>query len=302
MDEGAIPNDVIKWLRDVFAACNARITEKLSANPNISEESLDQTWIEHLSHYSSPIQLPSGWLVRIETHYLGGMRHFGNFEVADIGLLYFLRRGGEIVRSKVALLQSKRLYPTTGVVEEETVVDYEIGFARLADPETLARSLSVEAQYQFTDQCRFGAIKAGSEQVAIIEQYAEQSQLRVYYQLYSPWTLPHSRRVPAPAWKRPNGSPLVGVRVLPVEAMHQLLASHEAGFRPRIADLASVDDGFADLGWPVEDFVADELVGCREGSPFASISDANIQRLFYRRAGPIAAAVSISIEQPLTVG
>src|SRR4051812_11146131 len=103
MGSGDIPEDVIAWLRGVFAACNGRITAKLSSNPNISEESLDQTWVEHLSHYSVPIELPSGWLIRIETHYLGGMRHFGNFEVADIGLLYFLRRGGEIVRSKVAL-------------------------------------------------------------------------------------------------------------------------------------------------------------------------------------------------------
>jgi hypothetical protein len=302
MEVNAVPADVVDWLRAVFAECNARITEKLSSNPNVSEESLDQTWVEHLSHFSSPIELASGWLVRIETHYLGGMRHFGNFEIADIGLLYFLRTGGEIVRSKVALLQSKRLYPTTGAVEEEGVIDYRIGFARLADPETLSRSLSVQAEYQFSSECRFGAILAGSEQVELIDEYAERSQLRIYYQLYGPWNLPHTRRVPSPAWKRPYGKPALGVRVLPVEVMHQLLASHDAGFRPRVADLASSDDGFADLGWPVEQFVADELVGCREGSPFGSISDASIQNLFYRRSGPIAAAVSITIEAPLGAG
>jgi hypothetical protein len=71
-----LPDEVVTWVRDVFAACNARVTEKLARNPNTPEESLDQTWIEHLTHYSTPEVVSSGWIVRIETHFLGGMRHF----------------------------------------------------------------------------------------------------------------------------------------------------------------------------------------------------------------------------------
>lgn len=227
---GEVPADVRDWLREVFAECNRRISEKLSANPNLPEESFDLSWIEHLTHFAAPRRLPSGWLLRIETHYLGGLRHFRNFEIADIGLLYFVRRGGEIVRSKVALLQSKRLYPTKGVVEEETVVDYEIGFGRLADPEDLARSLSTESEYQFTTACRFGALKAGSEQVKLIDEYQEKSELRVYYQLYCPWALPHTRRVPSEAWPRPEGQPMLGVRVLPVEVVHGILSAKQSGY------------------------------------------------------------------------
>jgi len=299
---GTIPSDATEWLREVFGECNRRITEKLSANPNLPEESFDLSWIEHLTHFASPQLLPSGWIVRIEAHYLGGLRHFRNFEVADIGLLYFVRRGGAIVRSKVALLQSKRLYPSKGVVEEESIVDYEIGFARLADPEDLARSLSTESVYHFTDSCKFGALRAGSEQVKVIEMYQEKSQLRVYYQLYCPWTLPHTRRVPSASWPRPSGQPLVGVRVLPAEVVHKLLSAQTVGYSPRVSDLASESDGYAELGWSIEEFVADELAGCREGSPFASINDSSIQNLFYRRSGPIAAAVSITIEAPSTAG
>ena len=297
-----VPADVTEWVRDVFRECNRRISEKLSANPNLPEESFDLSWIEHLTHFSAPRTLPSGWIVRIETHYLGGLRHFRNFEVADIGLLYFLRRGGEIVRSKVALLQSKRLYPSKGVVEEETVVDYEIGFARLADPEDLARSLATEFEYRFTDECRFGALRAGSEQIKVIDEYQTKSDLRVYYQLYCPWALPHTRRVPSEAWARPSGEPALGVRVLPAEVVHKILSEQKSGYAPKVLDLASATDGYAELGWPIEQFVADELVGCREGSPFGSINDGNIQNLFYRRSGPIAAAVSISIEAPQSAG
>jgi hypothetical protein len=80
-------------------------------NPNAPEESLDLTWIEHMSRFSSPVTLDSGWLVKIETHYLGRMRHFRRWEIADIGRLVHLRLGEKGRTSKVALLQSKRLYP-----------------------------------------------------------------------------------------------------------------------------------------------------------------------------------------------
>jgi hypothetical protein len=297
-----IPQDVLDWLRTVFAECNKRITEKLSANPNIPEESLDLTWIEHLTHFSATRLLPSGWLVRIETHYLGGMRHFRRFEIADIGLLYFLRRRARITRSKVALLQSKRLYPVTGAVEEESVIDYEVGFARLADPEVLASSLSTEAEYRFDDSCRFGQVQAGSGQVTLINEYVERTRLRVYYQLYSPWSLPHVRRVPSGSWQRPADAPMLGVRILPVEVVHQILEDKPQGYRPRITDLAAASDRYAELGWPVEQFVVDELMGCREGTPFDSINDLSIQEVFYRRSGPIAAAVSITVEEPTAAG
>ena len=50
-----IPKDVTTWFRKIFLECNERISNKLSNNPNLAEESLDHTWIEHLSQYSSPL-------------------------------------------------------------------------------------------------------------------------------------------------------------------------------------------------------------------------------------------------------
>lgn len=40
------------------------------------------------------------------------MRHFYGWEIADIGLLLFAKKAGAVVSKKVALLQSKRLYPS----------------------------------------------------------------------------------------------------------------------------------------------------------------------------------------------
>ncbi len=84
--------EVVSWLRQLFAECNARITEKLSLGPNLPEESLDLTWIEHLSRYASPVTVGANWLIKVETHYLGGMRRFRGWEIADIGVLLFVRR------------------------------------------------------------------------------------------------------------------------------------------------------------------------------------------------------------------
>src|SRR5437588_9814624 len=114
-----VPEDVTEWIRTVFRGCNERITEKLSNNPNLPEESLDLTWIEHLSQYASPVTLGSSWTIKIETHYLGGLRHFRNWEIADLGVLMFFRRAGALERSKVALLQSKGLYTSHNTVQEE---------------------------------------------------------------------------------------------------------------------------------------------------------------------------------------
>jgi hypothetical protein len=292
-----IPTEILDWFRALFAECNARITEKLSLHPNLPEESLDLTWIEFLSHYSSPVAVAANWLVKIETHYLGGLRHFYRWEVADIGLLLFVRRQGVLTKSKVALLQSKRLYPSNARVTEEGKVDYEIGFARLADPEDLARSIAVEAEFRFDDNCRYGALIGGSEQVEAIAEYENRDKLPIYYQLYNPWSIPHVQRVPIANHSRPSGDLTLGVRIMPAKAIHAILSKEKNGYRPRLTDVASSFNGASKYGWPLEHFVADEFLACREGAQFGSIGEARIQNLFYRRTGPIAAAIAITIEE-----
>jgi hypothetical protein len=293
-----IPADVIKWFREVFRTCNERISEKITNGPNTPEEQLDLTWIEHLSRFASPITLPSSWTVKIQTHYLGGLRHFNRWEVADIGVLLFIRRGGQLERCKVALLQSKRLYPTNSRVSEELNVDYEIGFARLADPEDLARSIATEAEFKFSDSSKYGALLAGSDQVAAITEYEQQSNLRIYYQLYNPWSVPLTQRVPLSSYQSSIGELTHGVRILPSSVVHEVLAAHAKGAKPMLSEFAVGERGVPAYGWPLESFITDEFLSCREGSVFETISDQRIERLFYRRSGPIAAAIAITIEAP----
>ena len=297
-----VPEDVTNWLRRVFRACDERITGKLSRNPNIPEGSLDFTWIEHLSHYTAAQTLPSNWTVRIETHYLGSLRQFRGWEIADLGVLLFLRHAGRIETSKVALLQSKRLYPASGTVAEEGVTDYEVGFARLADPEDLARSIATQNVYEFTEACRYGALVSGSGQAAAIAQYEKDAKLRVYYQLYNPWRVPSTQRIPLSGPVEFDAPPELGVRVLPAPVVHRVLAKLKSGQRPQLSEFKKPTGKIPAFGWTLETFIVDEFVACREGSAFDSIGEARIQNLFYRRTGPIAAAIAISIEAPERVG
>lgn len=69
-------------------------------------------------------------------------------------------------------------------------------------------------------------------------------------------------------------------------------------YRPSLKDVRSFAPHADKSGWPIEHFIADLFVACKEGTPFTKPGEEMIQRLFYRRSGPIAAAISITIEGP----
>lgn len=291
-----IPPDVVEMVRDIFAACNARTTEFISMNPNTQEDWLDHAWISELVRFSSPQILSSGWAVKIEAHFLGGMRHFERWEIADIGMLVHLRLGPNERRSKVVLLQSKRLYPDGATVREETQSDYVIGFGRLADPEDDALSIAFATDYRFTTDCQYGAVRRGDAQVDRIAKYERRPGLRVHYQLYNPWTLPFEQTVPIAGYTPPEGQPDVGVRILPASLVRARLAQ-AATQALRVHDLEDVG-ALPPFGWRLEDFVSDEVLACREGTEYGSVDDPPMQALFNRRSGAIAAAIAITIEAP----
>jgi len=87
------PPEIHRYVRAVFRGANRRVCEKIARVPNCSEPSLDMTLIEHLTHYCGPTVVAPGWAVRLDVHFLGGLRHFRSWEIADIGILvsYCLR-------------------------------------------------------------------------------------------------------------------------------------------------------------------------------------------------------------------
>ena len=294
-----LPTDVLRYVGQVFRQCNRRICRKLAAVPNVAEPSLDMTFVEHLTQYSSPIVLSSDWIVRIDTHYLGGLRHFYRWEIADIGVLIFFRRAGRVIRRKVALLQSKRLYPTNSDINDETAVDYKIGFAHLATDDSVA-PLGLRRQFNFDEDCRYSALKVGDEQYSAIQEYEKSKNIPVHYLFYDPWNVPSTYTLPLTTPPVLKGTGNGGCRVLPYRILADSLSGRPDGFSPRLTDVGGLLSGGArhHYGWKLEHFVAQLLLRCKEGRIFTGSQDEDIQSLFFRRSGPIAAAISVSVEMP----
>jgi hypothetical protein len=181
-----IPDDVVEFVRGVFAMANTRVTTLLARQPAMHEEGLDFQLIAALSEIG-PRQMPgSGVGIEIESHWLGGRRLFQRWEIADIALVIITRQRGKLVARKVALLQSKRLYSREIPLHELDRTDYLIGIGRLIDRTDPVTTLTNPRKVRFTAQSIYGVMLAGSDQIRHIDEYMRRRDLPVYYSLYNP--------------------------------------------------------------------------------------------------------------------
>lgn len=299
----AIPDDVRIWIADVFAACNERVAAKMTRIPTVHETSLDLSLIEQLSQVSVPVRLPSDWTIRLDTHYLGGMRHWGSWEIADIGILVLLRRRGEIVRAKIALLQSKRLYPIEQNYEEDMPIDYYVGFGRLWEAEETFLRVTAPREFHFQQRSRYKALIIGDDQYTAIRDYEEDYSIPVHYLLYHPLRIPSSRKLPLSDGGVIRGVAKVGCRIIPAQDLRGALAARERGYTPSYGDLKFLlptpfDEPENEVGWRLETFIADLLIQCEVGYIPSGPNDEGVNRVFAERGAPISAAISISIDAP----
>ena len=159
----AIPSDAIAHAVFAFADANDVTARRMCRVPTLHETSLDQTFIEQLSRHSGPVQVGSGWVVTIETHNLGSGRHFGTWEIADIGVLVAVRHEGRLRLSKAAMLQSKRLYPVELALDEAEAHDYVRGIFRLWKSDEEAIEASRPRVFTFTGESEYKQLLAGDE-------------------------------------------------------------------------------------------------------------------------------------------
>lgn len=295
-----IPEDVIGWVHSVFFDCNKRLSEKLSNNPNTPETSLDVTFIEHLSRYASPISFGKNWTIRIDTHFIGGRRHFYGWEIADIGVLVFYRQAGSVVRKKVALLQSKRLYPLSGTVDEETREDAIIGISTLFQGDQPRLPISRSINYTFDKESKYKAFRKLDSQFSAISQWNQENNVPVHYMFYNPWKLPFTQQVPLSKYEKPRGNCKLGARVIPSELLFHRLADKPKNYVPNIGELKAIlpkPQTWAEnaYGRRLESFFV-RLLTCNEGYVFESNRDASIDRLFYRKDAMLSAAIAITVE------
>jgi hypothetical protein len=249
-----LPEDAIEFVRGAFAEANRKAALLLSRQPSIHEEGLDFHLISARDEIGPRLLPGSGAAVEIQTHWLGGRRHFGSWEIADIALVIVVRRSGTLVARKVALLQSKRLYSREIPVSELDRADYEVGIGRLIDRVERLVPLSTQRAFSFSNACVYGAMTAGSPQVERIECYMRERGIPVYYTLYNPGRMPTSGMVPRLVEEPEEDSVQLGCRVLSAEEAHAALAVLPVGRPPAFAELIAPsreagDDPYAAHGW-----------------------------------------------------
>jgi hypothetical protein len=299
-----IPADVVDWFRGVFAEANRWTCERLVNVPNIRETSLDDGLIEGLIPDTAPRLLPSGAIVRMDTHNIGGLRRIGwppwdfhypgRWETADIAILVFVYRKETLVAKKIGLLQSKRLYPKNNDVEDDDEVGFRLGMnAFIRKDQTLAVG-ALHRSFNFSESCIYGAMHAGSDQTASIDRLNSQFGPTVYYLLYNPHVLPLTVSYPLRERIRIKELP-VGCRVLDAEPVHQALANLGKESSPSFQMISEAPAG---RDWPLEVWAADLLLTCQVGQQFDDSRDQDVRYFLERRSGPIGAALAASIVLP----
>ncbi|BCJ64779.1 hypothetical protein [Polymorphospora rubra] len=287
--------DVLAYIREVFDVANRRVAGRLDRMPTTHEETLDFALIDALAEGRGPHITKSRTVVDIDAHFVGGGWHWERWEIADVGVIVNFRRAGQLLRTKVVLLQSKRLYPREAEFTEDLGLTRPGGFGSL-----MVRSLPAtlgERLFRFDDSCRYRALQVGDDQWRAIANYESEFGLPVHYMLYHPSSMPGESVIPVTLpVANLTGDVAVGVRVLPASRMRSMTAGQARNYAPSYSELTG---GGVCPGVGLPAFMVDEVLGCRAGYiTEEGTQSPGLMRVFNQRSAPIAAAIRIDINLP----
>lgn len=295
MDWEALPDDIVDWVRKIMCECNDEVTERLVNQPNIREPSLDDAFISNVSRFAAPKALPSGAIVMLEVHNIGGLRQFRKWELADIAFVVHVSMFGKPLEQKIGLLQSKRLYPENYDVDEDDPISFWQGLNGLIEPHSGNSLSKLKRKYEFLPSSRYNAISNPDDQLERINEFHEQFDEAVFYLLYNPSIVPFQTTLPATTFQNVSMPP-EGARVVRSTSIEQALTLESDGSKG--PTISSVKKTSGNEYWRLENWVADLLLRCKVGRRYDA-SDADlINRLIYRRSGPIGAAIRVNIDLP----
>jgi len=298
-----LPEHVRKYVHNAFAAANRRVATMICRMPTTYEVALDMALIADLAEHAVPVTLEGNWQVRIDTHFLGGGRHYYRWEVADIGVIVMFRANGKLVRTKLAVLQSKRLYPDEQDFDEGRADDYLVGFARLFDAREMVPA-AASRPFTLTERSAYKSLGINDEQQVTITSYLAGASPPVFYLFYNPMVLPWQAVIPVTRAEAIPEDCAVGCRVVPFPVFKEAMQSLATGHHPTFGEVktrlptpftASENAG----GWRLEHFIVDRLLDCRDGHILTGPDDPVAHRVFGSRGGPISAALAITIDGPL---
>lgn len=289
-----IPKDAIEYFRSAFAEANRVATERIVNVPNIRETSLDDALVDALIPFSPPKRLRSGAMVEIDVHNIGGLRRLHHWETADISILVFIYHGRQIVSQKIGMLQTKRLFPKNNDVLDEDPEGFRYGMNAFLHRDSRSPLVLLNRKYVFNESCTYGALKAGSDQVATINNLNSQFGEAVFYMFYNPSTIPVCIQYPIRS-KRQIKNAKLGCRVFLSNEVHAVLDGLKKGRTPTLKMIAHSG---TTSNWRLENWVADLLLQCKVGERFDEGKQGLVSSLLERRSGPIGAAIAVSIALP----
>jgi len=294
-----IPKEIFAFVNTHFSDCNNEIAHTLSTFPGIREEALDSNFIAYFQKRPGPFKITSSWNIRYEAHFIGGGNHFDTWEVADIGLMVIFRRKGKIVRSKMAFLQSKKLYPANIRLVQRDPLN-RMGMGRLLETDEEHAELITRKNVSFNELSKYKAFKKDSQQQIAMSAFQNRFQINMYYLFYNPLCIPHSI-VSSLEVEIDMTDNIVGCRVLTKNHLDEALSIHPSSYRPSYGDIKYMlpkpfmDDKHIG-GWRLEYFVADLILGCKEGLIDDSPNFETLLALLRQKSSPIAGAISITID------
>lgn len=94
----------------------------------------------------------------------------------------------------------------------------------------------------------------------------------------------------------------IGARVISAQMLDERLKSQnlKKGDNPAFHNVFTEARTVTSPPWPLEYFVADLVLGCKEGriAGVNPMEDEALFRVFNRRSGPISAAIAVTIDTP----
>lgn len=290
-----LPDDVLDWVRTIMQASNDDVTERLVNQPNVREPSLDDALINKVAQFAAPKKLPSGAIVMLEVHNIGGLRQFGRWELADIAFVVHVSMNGQPLDQKIGLLQSKRLYPENFDVDMDDPISFRMGLNGLLEPSSGNTLSKLSRQFKFEQTSEYGAISCPDDQLKRIENFHATFGEAVYYLLYNPSDVPFETNLPSTTYNNVS-FPVEGARVVTVQAMADVIS--DIGKSSKGPSIGSIRQKAGTDYWRLEYWVADLLLKCKVGRTYTKNDNELIDRLIRRRTGPIGAAIRINIDLP----
>ncbi len=294
-----LPSDVQAFLLQLLSECNRRISHQLSAFPNAHEEALDLLFISHFAHMQGAIKFGSGWVLRIDAHYIGGGRHYRTWEVADIGLMAMFRQKGRIVRSKLIFLQSKKLYASPLKLRLYDPY-HRAGMGRLLVTEQEHQELVEPKLLKYSESSRYRALQLKDEQQRAMSAFSRRYNVPLHYLLYNPSLIPWAIQTPLEALPTINENK-VGARIVPKTLLDRMAQTKGANYSPSYKD---VKDAFRrrpasqefEGGWRMENFICDSFISGSEGLVDESPNFEVMVNLMSQKSSPISSALSITFD------